>query len=65
MDILLKKVTKIFDIFKKNESSCSGCAYYKDATDECSLFLITEEYKIVKAKNGCDGYLAKEQLLRR
>jgi len=65
MSALLQKISKIFNMFKKNESSCIGCAYHKDATDECNLFLITEEYKVVKAKNGCDSYLPKEQLLRR
>ncbi|MGE4399692.1 MAG: hypothetical protein AB7D29_09255 [Campylobacterales bacterium] len=65
MSVLLEKISNIFSIFKKNNSSCNGCAYHKEATNECNLFLITEEYKTVKAKDGCDSYLAKEQLLRR
>ncbi len=65
MGLLLEKISNIFNIFRKDNSSCNGCVYYKEATHECKLFLITEEYKTVKAKDGCDSYLAKEQLLRR
>jgi hypothetical protein len=65
MGMLLQKISKIFSIFKKDSSSCDGCAYHKAATSECNLFLITEEYKVVKAKDGCDSYLCKNELLRR
>lgn len=66
MDILIQKISKIFNIFKQEDGSgCDGCAYYKNATNECNLLLITEEYKVVKAKNGCDSYLCKNELMRR
>lgn len=65
MSMLLQKISDVFNIFRKSGSSCDGCAYHKEATNECNLFLITEEYKAVKAKDGCDSYLAKEKLLRR
>jgi len=65
MGILIQKISKIFSIFKKDASGCDGCAYHKATTDECNLFLITEEYKTVKAKDGCESYLCKNELMRR
>jgi len=65
MDTLIKKISNAFGIFKKNESGCNGCAYHKPAKDECNLFVITEDYKPIKAKDGCESYLCKNSLLKK
>jgi hypothetical protein len=64
MDQIIKKFSKIFNIFKKSGASCDGCVYHKAPT-ECNLFVITEDWISVKAKSGCDSYLCKNELLRR
>lgn len=64
MELIFRKFSKIFGAFKKNESSCEGCAYFKEPSN-CNLFVITEDWISVKAKDGCENYLSKNELLKR
>ena len=64
MATIIKKISKFFEIFSKNTTKCDGCAYYKAPTS-CNLFAITEDWVEVKAKDGCEHYLNKNELLRK
>ena len=64
MATIIKKISKFFEIFSKNTTKCDGCAYYK-ASGSCNLFAITEDWVEVKAKDGCENYLHKNELIRK
>jgi hypothetical protein len=63
MEMLLKKFSKMFLKHTKTKSGCDGCAYHRNSN--CNLYVITEDWVSVKAKDGCDDYLHKDELLRR
>ncbi len=64
MELLLRRFSKMFSVLKKSKSGCDGCAYHK-APGSCNLFVITEDWVSVKAKDGCEEYLHKDELMRR
>lgn len=63
MEILLRKFSKMFFKLTKSKNGCDGCAYHRSGN--CNLFVITEDWISVKAKDGCADYLHKDELLRR